>query len=101
MAFGGVGFSVFGMRWLRQIQDLSSTLSYMMPFLWLGTGAAMAGLHRSSKCFAEHGKSSPLVASAPVEVQPDELQLVRCSSRPPLRLYTWTLDLALATPAWG
>ena len=27
------------------------------------------------KCFAEHGKSSPLVAGAPVEVQPDELQL--------------------------
>ena len=26
-------------------------------------------------CFAEHGKSSPLVAGAPVEVQPDELQL--------------------------
>ena len=26
------------------------------------------------KCFAEHGKSSPLVAGAPVEVQPDELQ---------------------------
>ena len=27
------------------------------------------------KCFAEHGKSSPLVAGTPVEVQPDELQL--------------------------
>ena len=27
------------------------------------------------KCFAEHGKSSPLVVGAPVEVQPDELQL--------------------------
>ena len=27
------------------------------------------------KCFAEHGKSSPLLAGAPVEVQPDELQL--------------------------
>ena len=27
------------------------------------------------RCFAEHGKSSPLVAGAPVEVQPDELQL--------------------------
>ena len=27
------------------------------------------------KCFAEHGKYSPLVADAPVEVQPDELQL--------------------------
>ena len=27
------------------------------------------------KCFAEHGKSSPLVADAPVEVQPDELRL--------------------------
>ena len=27
------------------------------------------------KYFAEHGKSSPLVAGAPVEVQPDELQL--------------------------
>ena len=27
------------------------------------------------KCFAEHGKYSPLVAGAPVEVQPDELQL--------------------------
>ena len=27
------------------------------------------------KCFAEHGKSSPLVAGALVEVQPDELQL--------------------------
>ena len=27
------------------------------------------------KCFAEHGKSSSLVAGAPVEVQPDELQL--------------------------
>ena len=27
------------------------------------------------KCFAEHGKSSPLVAGAPIEVQPDELQL--------------------------
>ena len=27
------------------------------------------------KCFAEHGKSSPLVAGAPVEVQPGELQL--------------------------
>ena len=27
------------------------------------------------KCFAEHGKSSLLVAGAPVEVQPDELQL--------------------------
>ena len=27
------------------------------------------------KCFAEHGKSIPLVAGAPVEVQPDELQL--------------------------
>ena len=27
------------------------------------------------KCFGEHGKSSPLVAGAPVEVQPDELQL--------------------------
>ena len=25
------------------------------------------------KCFAEHGKSSPLVASAPVEVQPGRL----------------------------
>ena len=27
------------------------------------------------KCFAEHGKFSPLVAGAPVEVQPDELHL--------------------------
>ena len=27
------------------------------------------------KCFAEHGKSIPLVACAPVEVRPDELQL--------------------------
>ena len=27
------------------------------------------------KCVAEHGKSSPLVAGAPVEVQPDKLQL--------------------------
>ena len=27
------------------------------------------------RCFAEHGKSSPLVAGAPVEVQPDELQM--------------------------
>ena len=27
------------------------------------------------KCFAEHGKYSPLVAGAPVEVQPDELQM--------------------------
>ena len=27
------------------------------------------------ECFAEHGKYSPLVAGAPVEVQPDELQL--------------------------
>ena len=27
------------------------------------------------KCFAEHGKYSPLVAGAPVEVQPIELQL--------------------------
>ena len=27
------------------------------------------------KCFAEHGKYSPLVAGAAVEVQPDELQL--------------------------
>ena len=27
------------------------------------------------KCFAEHGKYSPVVAGAPVEVQPDELQL--------------------------
>ena len=26
-------------------------------------------------CFAEHGKSSPLVAGAPVEMRPDELQL--------------------------
>ena len=39
------------------------------------TGAAMAGLHRSSSALAEHGKSSPLVAGARVEVQPDELQL--------------------------
>ena len=37
----------------------------------------MAGLHAHVfKCFAEHGKSSPLVAGAPVEVQPHELQLV-------------------------
>ena len=27
------------------------------------------------RCFAEHGKSSPLVAGAPVWVQPDGLQL--------------------------
>ena len=27
------------------------------------------------KCFAEHGRYSPLVAGAPVEVQPSELQL--------------------------
>ena len=27
------------------------------------------------KCFAEHGKSSPLVAGAPIEVRPDELPL--------------------------
>ena len=27
------------------------------------------------ECIAEHGKYSPLVAGAPVEVQPDELQL--------------------------
>ena len=27
------------------------------------------------KCFAEHDKSSPLVAGAPVRVQPDQLQL--------------------------
>ena len=27
------------------------------------------------KCFAEHCKSSPLVAGAPFQVQPDELQL--------------------------
>ena len=35
----------------------------------------MAGLHRSFKCFAEHGKSTPLMAGAPIEVQPDELLL--------------------------
>ena len=27
------------------------------------------------RCFAEHGKSSPLMAGAPVKVQPDELVL--------------------------
>ena len=27
------------------------------------------------RCFAEHGRSTPLVAGAPVEVQPDELLL--------------------------
>ena len=27
------------------------------------------------RCFAEHGKSSPLMASAPFEIQPDDLLL--------------------------
>ena len=38
----------------------------------------MAGLHRfceDLKCFAEHGKSTPLMAGAPIEVQPDEMLL--------------------------
>ena len=48
MTFGGVRFSVVGMRWLKLILDQSSTLSYIMPLLWLRAGAAMAGLHRSS-----------------------------------------------------
>ena len=49
------------------------------------------------KCFAEHFMYSPLVAGAPAEVQPSELQLAfRCDSRPPLMLCPWTLDLALA-----
>ena len=30
---------------------------------------------QSFRCFAEHGKSSPVMASAPDEVQPDELLL--------------------------
>ena len=49
------------------------------------------------KCFAEHGKYSPLVAGAPVEVQPDELQLAfQMRRQASLMLYPWTLDLALA-----
>ena len=47
------------------------------------------------RCFAEHGKSSPLVAGARVEVQPDNC-LFNCSTRPPLMLCPWTLGLALA-----
>ena len=38
-------------------------------------GCSYGWAARVFKCFAEHGKSSPLVAGAPVEVQPDELQL--------------------------
>ena len=36
---------------------------------WVGWAAQVF------KCFAEHGKPSPLVAGAPVEMQPDELLL--------------------------
>ena len=39
------------------------------------TGGSYGWAAQVFKCFAEHGKSSPLVAGASVEVQPDELQL--------------------------
>ena len=42
-------------------------MNFLPSFLWLGCTGLLS--------FAEHGKSSPLVADAPVEVQPDELRL--------------------------
>ena len=54
------------------------------------------------KCFAEHGKYSPLVAGAPVEVQPDSLDELQPAFQMQhqaafaMMLCPWTLNLALA-----
>ena len=52
-------------RWLYRVKSLRPR----------GPGGAVLPCAEVFKCFAEHGKSSPLVAGAPFEVQPDKLFL--------------------------
>ena len=98
MTFGGVRLSDFGMQWRKLIQDQSSNIVLHDAIAIAHNGGSYGWAAQVFKCFAEHGKSSPLVAGAPVEVQPDVLQLsfqkqqqAAFDAVPP-----WTRDLALA-----
>ena len=75
MIFGGVRSSVSGMRWLKLIQDRSINVVLHDAIAMAQDGCSYGWAAQVFECFAEHGKSSPLVAGAPVEVQPDELLL--------------------------
>ena len=51
-----------------QLQTAQQQPLYIWQSCYLSTAQVF-------KCFTEHGRDSPLVAGASVEVQPDELQL--------------------------
>ena len=51
--------------------DMLETIRNSQIALWQGSLS-----HKVFRCFAEHGKSSHLMAIASVEVQPDELLLI-------------------------
>ena len=61
---GGVRFSVFGMRFGINHHAIAMAQS----------GCSYGWAAQIVKCCTEHGKYRPVVAGAPVEVQPDELQ---------------------------
>ena len=60
-------------EWTSEILSLNIVLHDAIALARNGCSYGWAA--QAFKCFAEHGKSSLLVAGAPVEVQPDELQL--------------------------
>ena len=53
--------------------DLGSIITVSIAIAQSGCVYGWAA--QTFKCFAEHGRYSPLVAGAPLEVQPSELQL--------------------------
>ena len=65
--------------------------------MWLSTGAAMAGLHRSSNALLS--MASPAHWWLVLLLRCSLMSCYwpsRCSGKPPWMLYLWTLDLALA-----
>ena len=63
--------------WNAMAQDSESIINIVLHYAIAiaHNGCSYGWAAQVFKCFAEHGKSSPLVAGAPVEVQPDYLQL--------------------------
>ena len=55
--------------------DLGSIISFVLhdAIAIAQSGCVYGWAAQVFKCFAEHGRYSPLVAGAPIEVQPSEL----------------------------
>ena len=75
MIHGGVESPVSGMQWFKLTWATFSDIVLRDAIALAQHGCRFGWAAQVFRCFAEHGKPSPLLAGAPVAVRPNELLL--------------------------